>query len=170
MTRELHFQAIKNHRRGFTLMEGLIASVVLAILALGVIGSLSTAYEQSQYVHDQATSLMLGRQLMDEIVSKSFSSTNPLGTGGTRSTFANVSAYNSYSDTSTSMPLLGGGSLDVTGSEPYTRSVSVATGTKPSIDSLSPSTDFAIVTVTVTCPNGQTVSIPELVAKYSIQR
>ena len=37
------------------------------------------------------------------------------------------------------------------------------------MDSVSAPDNFAIVTVTVTCPNGQTVSIPELVANYSIQ-
>jgi prepilin-type N-terminal cleavage/methylation domain-containing protein len=161
---------MRRARGGFTLMEGLIASVVLAILALGVIGSVSTAYEQSEYVHDGATAITLARQLMDEIVSKPYSSSNPLGTGGTRSTFTNVCAYNKYSDASESMPLLSGGTLDVTGSESYARSVSVAEGNKPSIDTLSPATDFATVTVTVTYPNGQTVSIPEIVAKYSIQR
>jgi hypothetical protein len=154
-------------------MEGLIASVVLAILALGVIGSVSTAYEQSEYVHDSATAITLSRQLMDEIVSKPYSPSDPLGTGGTRSTFVNVSAYNRYSDTSTSVPLLGGGTLDVTGSESFTRSVSIPlTAAQVLVNSVpvSNSSDFKIVTVTVTYPNGQTVSIPEIVAKYSIQR
>lgn len=158
-------------RRGFTLLEGLIASVILAILVLGVAGSLSAAYQQSHVVSTNATAVLLARQLADEIVSKPFSPTDTLGSGGlaSRSLFTDVSNYNNYSDTSTSIPLLAGGSVDVTGSEAYNRSVSVTVGAQPSIDSVSPATDFAIVTVTVTCPNGQIVSIPELVANYLIQ-
>jgi prepilin-type N-terminal cleavage/methylation domain-containing protein len=158
-------------RRGFTLLEGLVASVILAILVLGVAGSLSAAYQQSAVVDANATGILLARQLADEIVSKPFSPSNSLGSGGltSRGLFTDVSNYNNYSDTSTSIPLLGGGSVDATGSEAFARSVSVAVGAQPSMDSVSAPDNFAIVTVTVTCPNGQTVSIPELVANYSIQ-
>ncbi len=157
--------------RGFTLLEGLVASVILAILVLGVAGSLNAAYQQSQAVTTNATAVLLARQLADEIVSKPFSPSDALGSGGltSRSLFTDVSNYNDYSDSSTSIPLLAGGSVDVTGSEAYNRSVSVAVGAQPSIDSVSPATDFAIVTVTVTCPNGQIVSIPEFVGNYQIQ-
>jgi prepilin-type N-terminal cleavage/methylation domain-containing protein len=158
-------------RRGFTLLEGLTAAMILAILVLGVFGSLSAAYEQSASVRANATGILLARQLADEIISKPFNPTNSLGAGGlaSRSLFTDVSNYNNYSDTSTSMPLLAGGTLNVTGSDAYNRSVSVAVGATPSIDAVSPTTDFAIVTVSVTCPNGQIVTIPELVANYSIQ-
>jgi prepilin-type N-terminal cleavage/methylation domain-containing protein len=158
-------------RRGFTLLEGLTAAVILAILVLGVFGSLCAVYQQNASVRANATAILLARQLTDEIVSKPYNSSDTLGSGGlgSRSLFTNVSNYNSYSDSSTSMPLLEGGSLDVTGADVYSRSVSVAVGVTPSIDSVSPTTDFAIVTVSVTCPNGQVVSIPELVANYSIQ-
>jgi hypothetical protein len=87
-----------------------------------------------------------------------------------RSTFTRVTNYNGYTDTSTSLPLLGGGSLDVTGSDAYTRSVDVVVGARPSIDTLSPAANFAIVTVNVTYPDGDSVSIPRFVANYSIQR
>jgi type II secretory pathway pseudopilin PulG len=163
--------AQRRRRGGFTLLEGLTAAVILAILVLGVFGSLCAAYEQSASVRANATGILLAHQLADEIVSKPFNPANSLGAGGlaSRSLFTDVSNYNNYSDASTSMPLLAGGTLDVTGSDAYNRSVSVAVGATPSIDSVSPTTDFAIVTVSVTCPNGQIVSIPELVANYSIQ-
>jgi hypothetical protein len=112
----------------------------------------------------------LARQLTDEIVSKPYDPTDPLGTGGNRSTFAGVSAYNGYSDNSNAMPLLEGGTKDVTGEDNYVRQASVVVGAKPSIDTLSPATDFAIATVNVTCPDGQIVSIPEFVANYAIPR
>jgi prepilin-type N-terminal cleavage/methylation domain-containing protein len=161
----------RSRRSGFTLLEGLTASVILAILVLGVFGSLSAAYQQSEAVRASATGILLARQLADEIVSRPFNPTNTLGAGGlaSRSLFTDVSNYNGYSDASTSMPLLAGGSLDVTGSDAYTRNVSVSVGAAPSIDSVSPTSDFAIVTVSVTCPNGQIVSVPEVVANYSLQ-
>jgi hypothetical protein len=145
--------------------------VILSILVLGVFGSLCAAYQQSAAVRADATAVLLGRQLADEIVSKPYNPVDTLGSGGlsSRSLFVNVSNYNGYTDSSTSMPLLAGGSLNVTGSELYTRSVSVTAGVTPSGDAVSPATDFAIVTVNVTCPNGQIVSIPELVANYSLQ-
>jgi prepilin-type N-terminal cleavage/methylation domain-containing protein len=162
-------------RAGFTLLEGLIASVVLAILALGVAGSLSASYQQSEAVRANSTAVTLARQLSDEIVSKPFVPTDALGSGGVRSAFTGISAYNNYSDASNAMPLLAGGSpLDVTGSDVYTRQASVVANGQPTVngtaDVKSPTTDFAIVTVNVTCPDGEIVSIPEFVANYAINR
>jgi Tfp pilus assembly protein PilV len=175
MPRELPIRIIdrragRNSRAGFTLLEGLFAAVILAILALGIVGSLSASYQQSQAVRASSTATALARQLVDEIVSKPFSSDDFLGNGGARSTFTNVSAYNNYSDTSTTLPLLEGGTLDVTGQDSYARQCTVTVGAKPSIDTASPTTDFAIVTVNVTCPDGQTISVPEFVATYTIPR
>lgn len=163
-----HSAARRRRRSAFTLLEALIASVILAILVLGVFGSLSAAYQQNASVRADATAILLARQLADEIVSKPFDST--LGAApAPRSGYTNVSNYDGYSDTSTSMPLLAGGSLDVTGSDTYSRSVSVTKGVEPSINAAGPADAFAIVTITVTCPNGQIISIPELVANYSLQ-
>jgi prepilin-type N-terminal cleavage/methylation domain-containing protein len=157
-------------QRGFTLLEGLVASVVLLILVVGVAGSLSTSYQQSQSVRTTSTAVTLARQLVDEIVSKPFNPADALGTGGgTRSTFTDVGAYNGYSDNSNAMPLLDGAALNVTGADNYVRQV-VVVGAKPSIDTASPASDFAIVTVNVACPDGQIVSLPEFVANYAIPR
>jgi Tfp pilus assembly protein PilV len=163
-----HLSARGHRRSAFTLLEALTASVILAILVLGVFGSLCAAYQQSAAVRADSTGVLLARQLADEIVSKPFDPA--IGAAAPpRSGFTNVSNYNGYSDSSTSMPLLAGGSLNVTGSDVYNRSVAVTPGVTPSIDGVSPTTDFAIVTVSVTCPNGQVISIPELVAHYSLQ-
>ena len=165
------------HRRGFTLMEGLVASIVLAILVLGVCSTLTTSYQQAEIVKNNATGIMLDRQLADEITSKPLADpstgSTALGPGTgmtTRGTFTHITNYSQYSDTSTVMPMLEGGTLDVTGADVYNRSVTVVVGAKPSIDTASPATDFAIVTVTVTGPDGQSISIPKFVAKYAIQR
>jgi hypothetical protein len=158
-------------------MEGLIASIVLAILVLGVCSTLGTSYQQAEIVRNNATGIMLDRQLADEITSKPLADpstgSTALGPGTgmtTRNTFTHVTNYAQYSDTSTAMPLLEGGSLNVTGADVYSRSVNVVVGAKPSIDTASPATDFAIVTVTATGPDGQSIAIPKFVARYAIQR
>jgi prepilin-type N-terminal cleavage/methylation domain-containing protein len=170
MDRERRIPSTKQRRRGFTLLEGLIAAVVLALLVLGVAGALSASYEQSASVRATSTAINLARQLADEIVSKPFDSSDTLGGGGPRSAFANVSAYHNYTDNSTALPMLSGGSLDVTGSDAYVRKVTVQPGAQASIDLTSPATNFAIVTVKVTTPTGEVVSIPEFVANYPISR
>ncbi|MDP9175453.1 MAG: prepilin-type N-terminal cleavage/methylation domain-containing protein [Planctomycetota bacterium] len=163
--------------RGFTLLEGLAASVVLAILVIGVFGSLDVAYQQAQIVRVNGAAVMLARQLGDEITSKPFS--DPI-TGATalgpdagmtgRSMFTHVTNYDGYNDSSLALPLLGGGSIDATGSDPYWRQCSVVAGASPSIDALSPSSDFGIASVVVTGPGGQSVTISKFVARYPVQQ
>jgi Tfp pilus assembly protein PilV len=165
---------IRSRRGGFTLLEALIASVVLVILALGVVGVVCSSYEQSQSVRATATGMTLARQLADEIVSKPFNSSDTLGPGGltSRSEYT-VSNYNGYQDASNAITTYSGGTaIDATGSDVYTRSCNVTVGASASGTGISTSsaTDFAIVTVNVTCPNGEVVSVPEFVAKYSIPR
>jgi prepilin-type N-terminal cleavage/methylation domain-containing protein len=160
--------------RGFTLLEALAASVVLAILVLGVCSMLTSAYEQSDAVRLMGASSMLARQLSDEITAKPMQDpSRSLGpeTGMTaRSQYVYVTNYNGYSDQSTAMPLLEGGTLDATGADVYSRSTVVVVGAKPSIDTSSPTSNFGIVTVTVTAANGQSVSIPTFVTNTPVQR
>jgi Tfp pilus assembly protein PilV len=158
-------------------LEALVAAVVLAILVIGVCGVLSESYSQTQATQGNSTGLMLAVQLADEISSKPMADpttgSTALGPDNgmtTRSTFTRATNYYLYSDTSTSLPTLAGGTLDVTGADTYTRSVSVVVGAKPSIDIISPNTNFGIATVTVTYPDGNSVSIPRFIANYSIQR
>jgi hypothetical protein len=146
--------------------------VVLVILVVGVVGSVSTSYQQSQSVRATSTAVTLARQLVDEIVSKPFDGNPPGTSSGARSSFTDVSAYNGYCDNSSTLPLLEGGTLDVTGEDNYSRQTAVVVGAQPTIngapDNVSPATDFAIATVNVRCPDGQIISIPEFVAKYPI--
>jgi Tfp pilus assembly protein PilV len=172
------FPVTSRSRRAFTLLEALAASVVLAILVLGVCSMLSSSYEQSDAVQATGNSVMLARQLLDEITAKPMqdpsTALGPEPGMTSRSQYQYVTNYNGYADTSQAVPLLKGGSLAVTGSANYyTRAVTVSVGTnKPSID-LNPAnpSDFATVTVKVTAmPGGQSVSIPVLVANYPIAR
>lgn len=177
MTAEYRIPAISvraqtRRSRGFTLLESLVASVVLAILVLGVVGSLTTSYAQSQVVRTNGTAVMLARQLTDEMTAKPFSTSVEFGPGAgmtTRGSFTSVNNYAGYSDTSTEITTLNGTTLDTTGSDVYTREVTAAYATA-SIDTSSPANSFAIVNVTVTGPNGQSVTVPEFFANYTITR
>jgi type II secretory pathway pseudopilin PulG len=162
-------------RPGFTLLEGLAASVVLAILVIGVFGSLDAAYSQGQTLHVSGSATMLARQLVDEITSRPFADpitgSTTLGPDSgmtTRSTFTRVTNYHNYSDASTSMPMLGGGTLDATSSDVYWRQASVVVGATPSVDVSSPTGDFGFVSVVVTGPGGQSVTLSKFVARYSV--
>jgi Tfp pilus assembly protein PilV len=157
-------------------MEAMVACIVLSILVLGVCGALSTAYQQTCWVRANANSVLLARQLADEITAKPMvDPTKSLGpeTGMTlRSQFNYVTNYSGYSDTSTALSTLGlqTAPIDATSAAAYGRAVTVSVGAKPSVDVASPSTDFALVTVTVTAPDGQNIAVTKLVANYPIQR
>ncbi len=168
--------------------------MVLSILVIGVCGVLSQSYQQTQASQSNATGVLLAQQLADEIASKPMadpttgSTTLGPDTGmTTRATFTRATNYDGYTDTSTALPLLAGGSMNVTnpqnfpGNFVYTRSVLPLSGATSMVgakvmcngtlyDTLSPTTNFAIFTVTVTCPDGNSVSIPGFTANYSVQR
>lgn len=164
-------------RPAFTLAESLIASVVLALGVVGLSGTLAGSYQQTTALRQTATAVALGRQLLEEIAAKPLAdpttgstATGP-GPGETsRALFDNVGDYDRYTDASTAMPTLAGGSVDATGGEVYTRQVSVSLGASPTGDSTSPGTDFALVTVTVTTPAGQTVWLSRVVANSTFTR
>jgi type II secretory pathway pseudopilin PulG len=171
----LKMRQARGMRSAFTLLEGLAASVVLAILVIGVFGSLDAAYQQEGIVRVSGTAVMLARQLSDEITSKPLAdpttgstTLGPDGGMSTRNTFTRVTNYHNYADSSTALPMLGGGTIDATSSDAYWRQVSVVVGVKPSVDTLSPTGDFGIASVVVSRPDGQSVTISKFVARYAI--
>jgi Tfp pilus assembly protein PilV len=179
------FRSPATNLSGFTIVEALLAGVVLAISVAGVSGALSADYQQTLAMQQTATAINLGRELQDEIASKplanpSSGSTTPATapaapsttqpTTINRSTFVAVGDYNGYTDFSSDLYTLGGTSMDATGSQNYCRSVSVTQGGKPTNDTVSATTDFAVVTVTVTPPNGKPVQISRVVTNYKFSR
>jgi prepilin-type N-terminal cleavage/methylation domain-containing protein len=164
-------------RRGFTLVESLLAAAVLSILVAGVGELLAASYQQTMVQNQTATAIALGRQLLEEIASKPLTdpatgTTTPAATAKTtaRSTFTGVGDYNLYTDNGASLSTLGATTLNVTAGQTYTRAVSVQLGATPSGDSVSPNSDFALVTVTVTTPSGQTVKLQRVVTNYTFTR
>ncbi|HUB25494.1 MAG TPA: type II secretion system protein [Tepidisphaeraceae bacterium] len=166
-----------NRRRGFTMYEAVLASVVLAFTVIAVSGSLTASNTQTQVLQQTATAVSLCRELLEEIASVPM--TNPAtgttavaanATSGPRSGFGYVGAYNNYTDSAAALPEINGSTLDVTDGQTYTRSVTVTLGAKPSNDSASPGTDFALVTVKVTTPLGLTVTMQRVFCNYPFSR
>jgi Tfp pilus assembly protein PilV len=162
---------------GFTLIEAMLASLVLGISVVGIGGVLATSYQQGVVRRETANAMSLGKQLMDEIVAlplanpSTGSETLGPGTGETsRSQYTCICNYSGYSDTSTAIPTITGGTVDATGADVYKRSVTVTIGVKPSIDSASPKTAMAEVAVTVTTPTGAQIQMSRLVFNYAISR
>src|SRR5215212_511480 len=84
-------------RKGFTLAEGLVASVVLAVAVGGIIAPISASYQQTQTVKQSSIAISMAQQLMDEILSKPFADPSDLSTTlgpeadeGSRTLFDNV--------------------------------------------------------------------------------
>jgi Tfp pilus assembly major pilin PilA len=166
---------IANPRRGFTIAEAMIASVVLAASVIGIAGMLAASYQQNAVRGNMTTALALAQQLMEEIASKPLDPPvlpNQPGwsTGHTdRRNYDTVDDYNGYSDMSSSITTNSGTPLDLGDGGSYTRRVSVQTSAKPS-GLTGTASDFVLVTVTVTMPRGQTTSISQLFTRATIYR
>lgn len=176
----LRFRLINRPRRlrsGFTLFEAVMAAAVLSIAVFAFSGALTAANTQSQIFQQTAMAVALGRELLDEVTSAPLANPSTGTTAvastavsGNRSGFNYAGAYNLYSDAGASLPLINGTIMDVTTGQVYKRSVTVTLGAKPSVDSVSPSTDFGLVTVTVTTPLGQKITLQRVLCNYTFTR
>lgn len=57
----------RRNRRGYTLIEGMLASLLLAASALGIGGAMQASYEHDRYCQQRRDALESGRRLMDEV-------------------------------------------------------------------------------------------------------
>lgn len=164
-------------RGGFTLMEAMIASTVLAVAVVGISGLLSSSYAQSSRQEQSAITLSLARQLMEEIRARPLalpdgSASLPGWSSGVTDhrLYDTVDDYNGYTDQSNALTTLAGLSVNIGGGEIFTRSVSVTSGVRPTGHTVAPSGDFAVVRVTVTSPRGQSVTISQFLTKVNVER
>jgi type II secretory pathway pseudopilin PulG len=168
-------KATNSSRRGFTLAESLIASVVLAASVIGIAGTLSSSYQQSAVRGNQSTALLLAQQLMEEISSKPIeitSGANTVGWSGAntnRATYDSVDDYNGYTDVSGSIATTSGSTYDLGDGGSYTRTATVTNNALPS-GLTGTATDFVLVTVTVQMPHNQSVSVSQLLTKVTLFR
>jgi Tfp pilus assembly protein PilV len=152
------------HRRGFLLIEAMIATVVLAVAALGIASLLLSAHEQQESIRETNTATLLGRQLMEEIAAKPFGPSTPV-VARPLMTYANQ--YNGYHDSTTALTTLGNGETAGVGDgELYSRAVTITAAATPT-GSTAPASDLQWVTVTVTTPSGQSVVLSRLLTNVT---
>jgi Tfp pilus assembly protein PilV len=151
--------------RGFLLIEGMIASVILAVAAVAIASLLLSANEEATVMRENATAASLAGQLLEEIAAK------PLGTypwaavPAARPLFTYAEDYRGFSDDTSTITTLATNALALPGDGGlFQRSVSVIAQAGPT-GSTAPMGDFALVTVTVTTPSGRTISISRLIAR-----
>jgi Tfp pilus assembly protein PilV len=155
-------------RRGFTLTEALIASVVMAISVIGISAALAASSAQSESTVEASNSAMLGRQLLEEIAAKPFPSSGTSGTGWSsgnrnRATYDDAGDYNGYTDSSP-FTALSGASITTPGT--YSRKVAVTRRTNPS-DTPSSTGNFALISVTITAPSGTVSTYSTIIANIA---
>jgi type II secretory pathway pseudopilin PulG len=157
-------------RRGFTLAEALIASVVLALSVVGVAATMASSSAQSESTNEASITTALGRQLIEEITAKPFPitgvTTNPgWPTSHDRSTYDDAADYNGYTET-TPITTLGGYTIDPGGR--YTRTVTFTQRVNPS--DTPGAGDFGLITVTVTGPSGAQTIFSRIVTRITATR
>jgi prepilin-type N-terminal cleavage/methylation domain-containing protein len=158
-------------RRGFTLAESLIASVVLAIAVVSIAGTLTATYQSMSSSSETSEAVAMAQQLIEEIAAKPFAVPsgevdNPGFPSGItdRSTYDSIDDYHGFTDTSADITKLDGASVTAGSGGVFTRSVTITPGVLPT-GHTAPAADFAMVAVTVTKPSGEAITISRLAAR-----
>jgi hypothetical protein len=166
-------------RCGLTLIEGLVASSVLAIAVVGIIGPIAASYKHSAAAESTSLAVGLAGQLLEEISSKPFvdpsdqsvtlgPEANEVSAG--RAAFDNIDDYHLYADSTDGssgvrIKALDGSTLDLARRGVVRRNVRVEYRASPSGGAVAQG-DFALVTVTVTPAAGPQVVARKLFCKY----
>jgi type II secretory pathway pseudopilin PulG len=155
MNKQLGKCCAKYRAGGFLLIEAMIASVILAVAAMGIVSLLLSAQQQQTALRENSTAVLLAKQLMEEITAKPFGSATPVVA---RPLITAANQYNGYQDSTSGMTTLGGQSITPGDGEVYTRTVTITNAPTPT-GSAAPAGDLQLVTVSVTTPAGETVSL-----------
>ena len=156
-------------RRGFTLAEGLMASVVLALAVTALSGTLTASISQSSSIDADATAIAFARCLMEEIAARPFSPPAVNDREGykagnsDRSTYDDIGDYHGYHEAS---PIMLSREMAVTNGT-YSRDVTVEFRTTPSGGPVGTS-NFAMVTVTVKPLKGREIKLRRLFASTTL--
>ena len=154
---------------GFTLVESMIASVVLAIAIVGIAGTLAASSAQTSALETNSVAVSLARQLMEEISSRPLvtsDSTPGWPTQTNRASYDSINDYSGYSDTAPVTMLAGDSSGVASG---YTRSVTLTYPTSLFGTTVT-SGDWVLISVSVRDPQGRSVSLNKLVARTTVTR
>lgn len=137
-------------RRGFTLIEVLVAIVVLSIAMIGILLVYTNTARGTASALINKQALAIAEAMLEEIQLTAFA--NPSGgfsgaaTQANRQSFDDVSDYNGFATTGT---FTIDGVSAITGLESYNVSVTVATSAFPGTDVIA-AADSKLITVTVT--------------------
>ncbi len=166
--------ATRARTAGFTLVEALIATVILTVGTMGIAQLLGASSQQAEAMQSSAVSYELARQLMEEIASHpvtDFSGNISLGREAgenLRSDFDQIDDYDRYTDTSASLTMMDGTAINLGSGPLYTRSVAVEYRLSPSGTSTNDSSaPFCVVTVTVSAPGEPPATLVRLFARTS---
>lgn len=154
---------------GFTLIEGLLAAVVLSVAVGGVAITMSAAHGQSAILRENTRMTALARQLMEEITALPFADPDThqakLGPNESeRGSYDDVGDYDNYSDNSTEMTTAGGEPAAMNDVGEYQRQVTVEFRSQPQ-GPADNNGNLALITVTITAPSGHTFKLSRLVAR-----
>jgi hypothetical protein len=146
--------------RGFTLIEGMMASVLLAAIAMAVLAAFTAAAQNGAEADESMMAAELARQLLDEIASKPVLDPNNViqmlgpdaGESG-RAQFDNVDDYHGYKDSTKKLHGLDGVAVMDLPYE-YKRSVTVEFRRPPGTTTARASADFVVVTVKIQVKSG----------------
>ena len=165
-------QLRRPRRSGFTLIESLIATVVLAIAVVGIAGAVGASFKQTSALDNDSAAISVARALVEEVASKpyaaSVASSKASAGNFDRSTYTSVADYHGYHDTSP-FTTLGGQTLDV--GSGYSRSVTYTVPASVTVGSTTTAlNDFGRITVTVTSPSGRDVTVSRLISNVTFSR
>jgi len=154
----------------------MIASVVLAVAVIGISWTLAASYQQSAVRGNKTTALSLAQQLMEEISGKPMDPPSSTDHGGwaagfhDRSVYDTIDDYNGYTDTSSGLTTGDGvTTIDAGDGGSYTRSVTVTSNAVPT-GMTGTASDFMLVTVIVSMPQQQSMSLSQLFTRATIYR
>ncbi len=164
------------YRNAFTIVESMLASVVLATAVLGISSGLATSYQQNGSIRERGIMVQLARSLSEETASMPY--TNALGLFGggwnagqkNRRLYDDVFDFDGYTDQSPFTSIATTGIALDYGAD-YSRTVKVEPLATPSTTAISPElSNFARVTVCVRSPSGHQVTLHRWVARVDIKR
>lgn len=138
---------------GFTLIELVLAVLVIAVSVIGTLMAFNTSIRSSAdpMILQQATSI--GKSYLEEILAKRFTGAVPCVPGGSRANFTTVCEYHNLTDNGARNQL----DQAIAGLENYTVNVTVNTG-GVSLGGLASGTEVVRVDVSVSNPSISTLT------------
>lgn len=155
--------------RGLTLVEALLAAMILAFSAVAVSQALLAGHQQTQAALHHRRATDLADALMEEILRLPYndpdgaSSPGPEAGETSRLLYDNIDDYHGFSETAGSVTDVAGAAYDAR-YELFSRSVTVTAGSQ-TVAGLGPAITGVTIQVTVTDTAGATWSVQRFVAQ-----